>query len=480
MSVPMADRKGQNMLLIAAALAMFMDGLDVSIVNVALPAINRSFGGDAGSVSWVITIYFLMMAGLILIFGKISDSGAIKKVFTLGFLIFTLSSLACGLSTGLEMLLLFRAVQGVGAAMLAASALMLCVKYYPPGRLGFALSVAMLGMTVGSALGPAAGGFLTQIASWHWIFLINVPVGLVAVVFALKAIPADGALDKTSFDIMGSILLFAALASGLYLMESLLSEGVSALTIPVALLFIASLVLFFIANRRCPLPVLNIKLFRSKGFVAVLASFVLINVCYAGAMYLIPFYMNRSMGLDSMASGLLLLIPPMVILPLQTRLGKLSDRTERRIFMITACSMTFVYVAVYSLIWPEMGYVPLIVALASMGLVWAIGGGACSSRIVENVSPSERGSASSLTSFGIYFGSALGTALFAALFKIGAGAENADLSQIPLPYFLDGFHFAMVVGVAISLIALVLAVSVKEKRRHKDVKGTAPATLREA
>lgn len=460
------------MLLVAAALAMFMDGLDGSIVNVALPVITRSFGGDIGTASWVITIYFLMMAGLILIFGKISDSGAIKKVFTLGFLIFSLSSLACGLSTGLEMLLFSRAVQGAGGAMLAASALMLCVKYYPPNKLGFALSVVMMGATVGAAIGPALGGFLVQLASWHWIFLINVPIGLVAIAFALKTIPEDVGLAKAPFDIRGSVLLFAMLASGLYLIESLPSTGISGLTIPAAMIFMLSLVLFIVANRRCSAPVLNLGLFRSKGFVIALLTYMLLNVGFMGALYLLPFYLDKGMGFDSMMSGLFLLIPSLVIFPLSPRMGKLSDRTERRIFVVVACAMMLLFMTLYAIIEPEMGYVPLALALVAMGLVWAIGGGAAPSRIVENVPQTESGSASSMMSFIMYFGSALGTAMFAAFFQIGVGAGGLEISQMPPAHFLDGFHFAMIMGVVISLTALVLA-SVKEKKRPSYVKEVA-------
>jgi EmrB/QacA subfamily drug resistance transporter len=474
MSDPITDRRGQNMLLISAAMAMFMDGLDGSIVNVALPAISGDFGGDVGSVSWIITIYFLMMAGLILIFGKISDSGSIKKVFTVGFLIFSLSSLACGLSTGLETLLVSRAVQGVGAAMLAASALMLCVKYYPSCRLGFALSVVMLGMTIGAAIGPAFGGFLVQLLSWHWIFLINVPIGLVAIMFALKAIPADESLGKTSFDIKGSVLLFGLLASGLYLVESVPSEGAGGLTVPLASFFVLCLALYLIMYHRCPVPVLNLGLFRYKRFVAALISYMLINACFMGALYLVPFYLALGMGFDSITIGLFLLIPPAVILPLSAKVGKLSDRTERRAFVVIACAMISVFMLIYSMIEPGMGHIPLIAALVAMGLVWGIGGGAASSRIVENVPKSENGSASSLMSFVIYFGSALGTVMFAAFFEAGARAGNVDISHMPLVHFLDGFHFAMTIGVIMSLTALILAASVNEKRQNLDLGEVGP------
>jgi len=121
---------------------------------------------------------------------------------------------------------------------------------------------------------------------------------------------------------------------------------------------------------------------------------------------------------------------------------------------------------IYAVIEPDMGIVPLIVALVAMGLVWGLAGGPASSRIVENVPHEDSGSASSLMSFFLYFGCALGTAMFAAFFGFGSGAEGAELSEIPLAGFLDGFHFAMAMGVALSLIALVLAAVVDEKKQR--------------
>lgn len=183
--------RGQLLLLVTIGFAMILDGLDGTIVNVALPEIAESYGIGTSGTSWVVTVYFLMMAGLILVFGKISDKGGIKKVLTFGFLVFVLGSFLCGISPSLGVLLASRAIQGVGAAMLAASATMLGVKFMPKERIG----------------------------SWHWIFFINVPLGLIAFFIARKAVPDDTGFDKSSFDLKGSVLLFIALVMGLYVVS---------------------------------------------------------------------------------------------------------------------------------------------------------------------------------------------------------------------------------------------------------------------
>lgn len=454
------DRRGQILLLVAVALGMFMDGLDGSIVNIALPSISESLNADTGTVSWVITVYFLVMAGLILIFGRISDKGAIKKVFMTGFLLFSAGSLFCALSGSIEVLLISRAVQGVGAAMLAASSLMLCVKYFPPEQMAFGLSVAILGSAVGASLGPALGGILTELGSWHWIFLINVPIGIAAVLFASRAIPEDPGLEKADFDVKGSAVLFIMLVAGLYSLESILSDGLNAISALTSAVFLVTLPVFLICELRTPSPVFDLGLFKLKRFDAAIISFLLINVCFMGAIYLLPFYLDIEMGLDPMTSGMYLLIPSLITLVFCSRLGRLSDRTERRIFVVGACAAMTAFLAIFSFITPEMSIVYLVIALICMGFVWALCGGPASSRIVENVPPENKGSGSSFMSFFMYFGGSLGTALFAALFDIGTPGVTDAISGTD---FLSGFHFAMIVGVVLSVIALLISASFKEK-----------------
>jgi MFS family permease len=183
------DPLHQKLLLIAATIGMLLDGLDGSIVNVVLPQISGSFGIDTGTVSWVVINYLLMMAGLILVFGKVAERGLLRKIFLGGLLIFTLGSAACGLSPDFEILLASRIFQGIGAAMIAAAAPLLCVTYLQKNMLGMSLGAMTMASSIGFAAGPAIGGFLTHYLSWHWVFLINIPIGLLALPFAHHVIP---------------------------------------------------------------------------------------------------------------------------------------------------------------------------------------------------------------------------------------------------------------------------------------------------
>lgn len=193
---------------------MLLDGLDGSIVNIVLPRIVESFDVDTGTVSWVIITYLLMMAGLILIMGKIAERGLLKCIFPGGILIFTIGSAFCGLSPGFEILLVSRIFQGIGAAMMAAIAPLLCVTYLPKQMLGMSLGAITMATSAGVAAGPAIGGFLTHYLSWHWVFLINIPIGLVVLPFALYIVPRDEPQVRQPFDLTGAVMLFGMMASG--------------------------------------------------------------------------------------------------------------------------------------------------------------------------------------------------------------------------------------------------------------------------
>ena len=186
------------------------------------------FDTDTGTIGWVVITYLLMMAGLLIVFGKLAGRGYAKKLFLLGFVIFTLGSAACGLAPALDILLAARLLQGTGAAMIAAVAPLLCIRYLPKDMLGTALGVIAATASIGFAAGPAIGGLLTEYLSWHWIFLVNIPIGIIGILFAERVIPRDEPEKSTaSFDYPGAVTLFGALAFGTFVLEEVAARGVN-------------------------------------------------------------------------------------------------------------------------------------------------------------------------------------------------------------------------------------------------------------
>ena len=226
----------------------------------------------------------MTLAGLILVFGRIADRGALKKVFVYGFTIFTVASFMCGASNSLPMLLVSRTLQGVGGAMIAASGPMLCVKYISMKKMGFALSMITLGSSVGYAIGPVLGGILTEFLSWHWIFLINIPIGLLAIPFAIHVIPKDGPIEKRPLDLLGSMFMFGAIATGILALERLSNPDALNVVVVSAVLCVVFLTLFVLRELSFDKPVIDVRIFKSVKFSSVLLSFILFNLVMG------PFY----------------------------------------------------------------------------------------------------------------------------------------------------------------------------------------------
>jgi EmrB/QacA subfamily drug resistance transporter len=467
-STIITDPFRQKLLLAAIALGVVMDGIDGSIVNVALPTMAAYFDTDTGTIAWVIIAYLLMMAGLLLVFGKIADRGGAKRLFLLGFVIFTLGSAACGIAPTLEILLAARLVQGIGAAMIAAVVPLLCIRFLPKEMLGTALGVIAATASIGFAAGPAIGGILTQYLSWHWIFLVNIPIGILGILFAVRVIPGDEAEDHAvSFDFPGAITLFGAMASGTIFLEEVAARGV---TDPVILisggLCLLCTGLFVARELNTPEPFLNIRIFLAWQFTAVLVAYLLINAIFMGIIYLLPFYLATEMHFDLATSGLYLLIPPAVIALLSIPFGQWSDRHGRRAFVVAACGLIVLYSAVFTILDPGSGIVPLLAGLILMGAAFGIAAGPASSRIIESAPQGEEGTGSSLMVTAIYFGGVLGTAIYAMLFTFAttnAGGIVAFTDLDPAT-FLNGFHLTMAAGLVLSVVPLVLSVIVPDKR----------------
>lgn len=459
------DNKRIGWILVVIAVVALMDGLDGSIVNVALPVIAKDFNADTGAVAWVTVTYLIMMAGLIITFARIASNGAIKRVLFYGLIIFTASSFFCGMSVNLEMLLAFRIIQGIGAAMMGAAVPMACVKFLPARNLGLGIGIITLGSSTGFALGPAVGGIITELISWHWIFLINIPLGLIIIGLMVKAIPRDGKYEHRHLDLQGSALIFSAMLCGIFAIERIAYPEERIYVIVAAVACVVLLILFIFVELRKKEPLLNVRLFKHWRFDAVLVAYLFVNLVYLGMLYLLPFYMYVCMGFSSLTSGMFLLIASSITLIFCIPISKWSDRTQRRSFSVAACLILTLGCLILFLFSDRSSLLPLIAALVCMGLNWALCGGPMGSRIIENVIDESREMGSSLLNQIIYLGSAVGVSLFAMLFTMGSGSGHMVFTDLPPDVFADGFVFTMMFGVVIAAASAVLSFIVKEPKR---------------
>ncbi len=464
-----ASVRSEKLLLLIVAIAIFLDGMDGSIVNIALPTIALSLGTDTASASWVTVAYFMVLAGLILLFGRISDMGAVKKVFIYGFSIFTIASLFCGISNSLIMLLISRVIQGIGAAMLAAASPMLCVKYVSLKKLGFALSVITFGSAIGYSLGPPLGGILTDFLSWHWIFLINIPIGLIAIPLAFYAVPKDGAIEKRPIDLTGATLLFFAIALGIFTLEISGDPKNTIYTIIATFTCLTILTIFVIHELRSRQPMIDVRIFRSLRFSSAFMANMTLNITYMGIFYLLPFYMSLCLGFTASYSALYLLVPSVITAVICLPFGKLSDRLGRRWFAVIACIVMLSYNVILWFMVPDNGHWILIPVMILMGLCWGISGGPMGSRVVEHAPEGHGGMGSSMMSLSLYLGFGVGTALFAAIFSIASGSPGKSFSLLSIPEFTSGFSIAVLAAILTSIMAIVLSYVVKDSKRFSKV-----------
>lgn len=467
----------QKLLIATVSAGMLLDGLDGSIVNIILPQICRTFSIDAGSVSWVVITYLLMGAGLILIFGKIAERGFLRRVFSGGVIVFTIGSAACGLSPDYGILLAARILQGIGASMMAATAPLLCVTYLPRNMLGMSLGAITVTCSVGAAAGPAIGGFLTHYLSWNWVFFINIPIGLLVLPLALRVIPKDLPQAKQPFDLIGAVTLFGLMASGIFVMERIPHLGITDPQMLVCTAICIACTLVFLARElKCKTPLINVRVFTRWQFTAVLLALLIMNVVPFGVFYLLPFFLTAGMHFDTLTMGLYLLITPVISAIIGIPFGKWSDRIGRRPFAIAACLVLLAASCIYLVMTPEMGPVPLAVSLILMGFFWGIAGGPASSRVVDNAPEGEEGTGSSLMVTILYLGCVIGIALYAMAFTFTTSGNGiVAFADLPLGTFMTGFHFSMLIGLVLSIAALVLSAIVREKKGPPQQAGSSKA-----
>lgn len=326
------------LVIISVAFAVFMANLDAMIVNISLPTIEQVFNVGSNKVSWVILIYLLVNTSLLLLFGKTGDRIGLKKVFMFGYLVFITGSLFCGLSSSINMLIASRAFQGIGSAMLASVSMAIIAKFLPERHTGTAFGMLTVAAALGITFGAPLGGFITQFWGWNWVFLINVPVGIIAFIVAAKVIPnenIDLSLKKATFDFGGAVLSFVMLTALIYGINMLQELGWKSPVIMTSFaVFVIALIVFIIWENSCADPLLNFSVFKNRNFVfstiAAFTAFMFIS----GTAFLFPFYLEFAQGLKTYQAGLLLTVFSSIIMFTGLFFGRKSDKIGPRVLCV--------------------------------------------------------------------------------------------------------------------------------------------------
>jgi len=477
---------GFGLLVFSISLAAFMSGLDGTIVNIALPTLSESFNLTSSTVSWVATAYLLVMAGCVLIFGKISDIIGFRKVFLLGFIIFTVGSFSCGLLPDLlnsfPILVASRIFQAIGGAMITSIAPAMITEYIPQVQKGKAMGIVMTMAALGTALGPTIGGVLTQYLSWHWIFFINIPVGFLAVILGSKVIPGDmHPRCLTGFDRMGAVLIFTGLASLLFVVSEGFSFGwTSPVILGLAALAVLSLAVFVIHEIRTPDPLLDLDLFRNRNFLCTNLILVLVFFSFSGINYLLPFYLEYVRGFGASDSGLIMSSLSFAMMAAGILAGLLFNRVgPRRLSICAAILLVLAYFLMTRLhTETPIGYVVLSLAAIGFGLGLSIS--PVSNMVMNSVPRVKSGMVSSLTSLERFAPLTLGIAAFNMVFIGGTlhiasheGVTKLAPVAMKQEVLAAGFDFAFLLSLAVGIVILILALIARQEI-HPDYQGSEP------
>ena len=319
-------------MLVTIGIGTFMSALDGSVANTLLPVLGRELGTDVAGVEWVTTIYLLVISGLLLSVGRAGDLFGHRRLYLAGFVLFVLGSALCGLAGSARALVALRAVQALGAAMLMATAPAILTRSFPAGQRGRALGALGTFTYLGLIVGPSLGGWLAGAFGWRSVFYINIPIGVLAIALALRAIADDRVTRRGErFDFVGAALFTAGLVALLVALNQGHAWGWSS---PAAVALLAAATLLLVAfvrlERRQSSPMLDLSLFRSRVFSASVASALLNYACVYAVLFVLPFLLIDGRGLSAQQAGLVLTAQPIVMAIVAPLSGSLSDRVGSR------------------------------------------------------------------------------------------------------------------------------------------------------
>lgn len=439
---------GSLLLLAAVGVGTFMSALDGSIVGVVLPVMRHELGTTVSSIQWVVTIYLLVVSGTLLGFGRLGDMIGHKSTYVWGFVVFTAGSALCGLAPGGASLVIFRAMQAVGAAMLFANSLAILTGNFPPERRGRVLGMQAMMTYLGLTVGPPLGGWLAGAYGWRAIFFINVPIGVIGVAMAIRAIPSDrGELHLGHFDWAGAGVFFAGLGA----LVLALNQGESlGWTSPAVLgLMAAALVaggVFLTLERRSERPMLDLSLFRDMTFSASTLGAVLNYITVYTVVFLMPFYLQQGLGLTPARTGLLLAVQSVVMAVVAPIAGRLSDRTGTRAPAVGGMAVLAAGLVALGLLGARGSDLGVAVALGVVGLGTGTFISPNSSALMGSAPRNRLGIASSVLAEARNVGMVLGVGLAGAVFTSLLG--TAATSPNPAFFHALSVSFFVAAGVA--------------------------------
>ncbi len=443
-------------------IGIFMATLDGSIVNVALPTLTEYFNTDITTIEWVVMAYLLTITSLLLSLGRISDIVGRKTIFAGGLAIFTIGSGLCALSASENQLILYRVIQGIGAAMLMATGIAIITHAFPQRERGKAMGLIGTVVAMGSMTGPVTGGFLIENVGWQSIFYINIPVGIFGTAMAFTVLRKDEITKGQTFDVPGALTLFISLTSLLLALSQ--GQEIGWRSRYITLLFIISIlffILFIVVENKARQPMMELRHFRNRPFAAANISAFISFLAMFTVILLMPFFLEKELGYSPQKVGIVFMSVPLVMSVVAPMSGWLSDRTNSYILSSIGLGIASVSILSLGFLSSESGFIDVVLRLALLGLGMGLFQAPNNSIIMGSLPKEQLGIAAgtlgTMRNMGMVIGVAVSGAVFSNRYVYYGGIENS---------FLPAFHDTYVVSAVVCGIA-VLTSLVRSGRRSK-------------
>ncbi|CAN7469664.1 MFS transporter [Devosia sp. LjRoot16] len=448
--------RGPGLALAALSLAMLLSSLGTSIANVGLPTMAEALDASFQDVQWIVLAYLLAITTLIVSVGRLGDIIGRRRLLLGGIALFTIASVACGAAPSLSLLVAARALQGLGAAIMMALAMAFVGDTIEKAQTGRTMGLLGTMSAVGTALGPSLGGLLIAGFGWRAIFLVNVPLGLVAFVLAYCCLPVDGraaTVRRGGFDGVGTLLLAMTLAA--YALAMTIGRGNFGL-LNIALLAAAGFGVgfFLLAETKAASPLIRPAMFHRSGLGASLAMNALVSTVMMATLVVGPFYLSHALGLDAALVGIAMSVGPVVSALSGVLAGRMVDRLGARLMVIVGLVAMVAGVVGLAAIPVAFGVAGYIAAMVVLTPGYQLFQAANNSGVMMAAGAGERGVVSGMLNLSRNLGLITGASVMGAVFAFGSAA--ADVTTASADAVAGGMHITFAVAAVLLVAALVI------------------------
>lgn len=452
------------LVLISVAMGVFLATIDGSIVNIGLNTLVNDLNESLNVVEWVVLAYMLTISTLLLTVGRLSDMIGKKNLYLAGVILFTVGSGLCGLASTIYWLIGFRVLQAIGAVLMMAIGMAIVTEAFPSSERGKALGVMGTMVSIGIIAGPTIGGIILQSLTWHWLFFVNLPVGLIGALMVFLFVPKDSKHIKQKFDFAGAFVMFLMMISLLFGLSISQERGFNNLTVVGSLLIaMIGLIVFLVIERRTPNPMINLNMFRNRQFSINLITGFFVFVCTAGMALLYPLYLQNVLKYGSGQTGLMLAVTPIIVSFIAPISGNLSDRTGSR--PITTLGLLVMIVGFFgvSTLSENTTTIGYILRFIPIGIGIGLFQSPNNSAVMGSVSRENLGVASSLLSLTRTLGQTTGIAVLSTVWEnrvaiYNGGFLDQGATFAPVKAQVAGLQDTVFLSIALLIIALLISI----------------------